>query len=729
MNTTLIDRFNMGTEIPSTALRTVRILLAMMFLCILLGGAAHGAEQPDKALQLIPQPKTIERVAGQCPLGPTLQIEIKDPALKNEAAVLTEDLAPRLNHLNASARLKITLALAPGIPGVPAGKAQAYRLETGPDGIQITGVDAEGVFCGTRTLLQILDNQHAPSQIPALAITDWPDIRYRASQHDTRSQIMQMGTLKRFIQGLADLKYNQFYLYVENAFQYSKHPEIAPDYSFSPADIKELVAFGKRYHVEIIPIQQSLGHQPELLRLPKYSHLSEIKEPLPGLNFPWTLSPAYPETYQLLGDMYADWLALCPSKFFHGGCDEAADLGLGASKELAEKIGVGGVFIEHVKRLQKLLPEGRRLGIWGDMLLEHKKEVEGKIPKDVIIYDWHYTPKAEGYPSVEWFRKQGLDVFICPTTVCCDWEFIDTESITRTIEFFTATGKKHGAIGFLNTNWEFPYQGFIDKGWHGFAYGADAAWSSDAARRQTQAFDARFARVFFRSDAADLGKIFRLLGEPDTILRREWPDADWMSSSKFFHENPQTQDYAMEMDRIFLGQRGFHMFSRAQLERTANQVLAVADQADRLLAAQSGKVEANRDVLPVLDYASKKWHYFAHRLLYVQSARDAYEQALARPSDRIMVNTTIQDARSLLVELAAELDILDGTMRDLWAARLKDAGLVHSSNMYLKNRDLYLKMVKSLDAAAAQFAAKGTLPAASEVGLAQVIPEKAVPAK
>jgi hypothetical protein len=49
--------------------------------------------------------------------------------------------------------------------------------------------------------------------------------------------------------------------------------------------------------------------------------------------------------------------------------------------------------------------------------------------------------------------------------------------------------------------------------------------------------------------------------------------------------------------------------------------------------------------------------------------------------------------------------------------------------MYLKNRDLYLKMVKSLDAAAAQYAAKGTLPAASEVGLTQVIPEKAVPAK
>jgi hypothetical protein len=38
-------------------------------------------------------------------------------------------------------------------------------------------------------------------------------------------------------------------------------------------------------------------------------------------------------------------------------------------------------------------------------------------------------------------------------------------------------------------------------------------------------------------------------------------------------------------------------------------------------------------------------------------------------------------------------------------------------------------MVKSLDAAAAQYASGGTLPAASSVGLEQVIPEQSVPPK
>jgi len=58
------------------------------------------------------------------------------------------------------------LALTPAIPGAPAETVQAYRLTSGADGIRIEGVDAAGVFHGTCTLLQIIDNQRAPSRMP-----------------------------------------------------------------------------------------------------------------------------------------------------------------------------------------------------------------------------------------------------------------------------------------------------------------------------------------------------------------------------------------------------------------------------------------------------------------------------------------------------------------------------------------------------------------------------------
>ena len=89
-----------------------------------------------------------------------------------------------------------------------------------------------------------------------------------------------------------------------------------------------------------------------------------------------------------------------------------------------------------------------------------------------------------------------------------------------------------------------------------------------------------------------------------------------------------------------------------------------------------------------------------------------------------MVNAALQDARALLEALAVDLEILDETMRGLWAPRLKDAGLAQSSMLYLKHRDLYREMAKSLENAAAKHAIDGTLPPAAEIGLEQVAPEQ-----
>jgi hypothetical protein len=65
---------------------------ALVLLFLLISAAIHAAAELD--LKLIPQPKTIQPAAGDCPLGSALDIVIEDPVLKNEADVLAEDLAP-----------------------------------------------------------------------------------------------------------------------------------------------------------------------------------------------------------------------------------------------------------------------------------------------------------------------------------------------------------------------------------------------------------------------------------------------------------------------------------------------------------------------------------------------------------------------------------------------------------------------------------------------------------
>jgi len=688
------------------------------------------------ALKLIPQPKRVEPHEGVLALGTLVCVVPETAVLAADADVLAEELGQRLapgvracspEEVPADAAV-ITLALVEAVEGAPANAFQAYAVDIDSHGIRITGVDADGVFHGTRTLLQIIDNFDHPESIPTLSIRDWPDLRYRGIGHDLRNQIMRIDRLKTFIRRIAYFKYNQLYLYIEIMFDYPSHGDIAPDCALEGDQAAELVEFARRYHVDIVPIQQSLGHQSNLLRLPAYTHLGEVKEKMEGVKMPlWTLSPAYEGTYELLKDMYDDLAAVFPSKFLHAGCDEAYTLGKGASKELADEIGVPGVFVKHIERLRELLPPGRRLGVWGDMLLGFADEVEGKMPSDVIIYDWHYTPQDDGYPSVEWFTSQGLDVIACPAVVRVLWEFTDTHMVMQTIELFLDAARRHGAIGAFMCNWEYPNHGFLDYGWYGFAYGADAAWSGDSSLREVDVLDTRIARLLFRSDRGELAAVFRTLGEPNGILRHEWPSAHWLNTWKFFWEDPQTQNYANEMNDISLRVRGYRIFTRDRLNSIGCRILACADRAERAIDRWGPTAGANGDVLEVVRYAARRWRFFAHRLLYMQSARDAYEYALAMPGKPDAVRAALADASAAADALACELGELDATITRLWRARMQPAGLARYNDIYRHNRNIYARIVEALEAAREQYDTDGTLPSAADVGLEQVVPIEGKP--
>jgi len=696
---------------------------------------AGGSNPSNATLKLIPQPKSLRTTPGTLELGPPVCVIAASPELAGDSEVLAQDLSDRLaqpgnacpsDNVPAES-VTVTLALQDSLEGVPQEAHQAYALDIDRDGVRITGVDADGAFFGTQTLLQIIDNFDSPEALPCLSIRDWPDMRYRGTQHDTRGQIAQINTLKKHIRTLAYFKYNQFYIYIENMFRYSKHPDIPPECALEPDQVAELVEFARRYHVDVVPMQQSLGHQAQLLRVPAYTHLAESQEHIPGTNYLWVLSPAYEETYKLLGDMYEDIVGAFPSKFFHAACDEAGTLGKGASRELAEKIGIGGVFVRHIERLRALLPTDRRLGIWGDMLLGHKDEVEGRMPKDTIIYDWHYIPQDDGYPSVKWFRDQGLDVFVCPANLGYGKVFPHVQDATLNMERFVEVGKSRGAMGMLNCVWELWYQNFFDFVWYGLVYGADAAWSGDKALREPASFNARFARVFFRSDRSELGNLFRILGEPNRVLHEEWPSARWFQVMKMFWEDPRRQEYVLQMNDLSLKNLKYRMFTRTRLAAIAARILVSADEALRELERSAPEARANREVLDALRYAACRYRFFAHRLQYMQSARDAYAYALEMRDHKTAVAAALADARELVRALAGEVKYIEEMMARLWHERRQSLGLDRAAGYYTRSARVYSEISAALLSAQNQYTKDGTLPAAGDVGLEQIIPTEPVP--
>jgi N-acetyl-beta-hexosaminidase len=65
----------------------------------------------------------------------------------------------------------------------------------------------------------------------------------------------------------------------------------------TPDEIRELVAYAKSYHIELVPEQQTFGHLHKALKYEKYNPLAETP-------YGDVLSPQQEGTYKLVADWY-----------------------------------------------------------------------------------------------------------------------------------------------------------------------------------------------------------------------------------------------------------------------------------------------------------------------------------------------------------------------------------------------------------------------------------------
>ena len=158
--------------------------------------------------------------------------------------------------------------------------------------------------------------------------------------------------------------------------------------------------------MDILGNQQSFGHFGAILAHPEFAAARETGD---------VLSPVKEETYKLLDDLYAEEVPLLPFPLFNVCCDETVGLGSGPSKELAAKIGVGGVYVRHIRRIHDLLKNKyrKRMMMWGDIILQHPDKLD-QIPKDTIMLTWGYDPRASFERPDRALRPFGLRVLRLP---------------------------------------------------------------------------------------------------------------------------------------------------------------------------------------------------------------------------------------------------------------------------------------------------------------------------
>jgi len=334
---------------------------------------------------------------------------------------------------------------------------QGYRIIVRPSKVIFVAATNQGLFYAFQTFKQLLREQKAT--LESVLIEDEPDFENRAFMLDiSRDRVPKMETLKRLVDLLSELKYNQFQLYLEHTFAYEKHEKVWKAYSpMTHEEILELDEYCRERFLELVPNQNCFGHLEKWLMHDEYKHLAECPD---GFVFPWgvqsgpfSLSPAVGDSLRFVESLLEELLPHFSSTKVNVGADETFDLGLGRSKELCEKLGKGRVYLNFLLGLYEIVKRhGKTMMFWGDIIKNYPELVD-ELPKDVIALLWGYEEDHPYESECELFAGKGVSFYVCPGTSSWNSFVGRLDNALGNIRNAIQNGKKFNALGFLLTDW------------------------------------------------------------------------------------------------------------------------------------------------------------------------------------------------------------------------------------------------------------------------------------
>jgi hexosaminidase len=469
-------------------------------------------------LRLVPFPKEVQLGPERFPLGRRLILEV----CQSEAPTLVEQInhelelagfnPPKVHAIRTPAYVVRLSTKARWNIKKPSPTAvrhpDEYELQVAPNAVTVQASGAAGLFYGVQTLRQLIRANRQDDALPGVSIRDWPVLSWRAFQDDlTRGPSSTLRNLEEQAGLGAFLKLNVFTYYMEHQFAFKKYPLIGPkEGSLTPEDLRALVDSSTPLHLNILGNQQSFGHFSAILAHPEFAGLRET---------PYLLSPTNEKSYELLNDLYSEVAPLLPFPYFNVCCDETDGLGEGPSRPLADRIGTGALYVQHIRRVHDLVTNQyhKRMLMWGDIILRHPDQIN-RIPKDTILLTWGYDPRGSYEDQILPISKAGCQFLVCPGVNNWNRLLPKFGAATTNIQNFVRDGLQQGALGMLNTAWDDDGETFNAPNWHGFAWGAECAWNGSTTSARD--FNHRIGAVLFGDGGDSFGEAIEALSSSES---------------------------------------------------------------------------------------------------------------------------------------------------------------------------------------------------------------------
>jgi hexosaminidase len=435
-------------------------------------------------LHLLPRPQAVS--AGTCsfPMKRGLRVARQfDRAAADEIDERWRALGiPSLVRSAAASDVRVVHATLP---------PQAYRLQTRADGaVTISAGDADGAFYAAMTLAQLPERGSAGWSLPCVQIDDAPALRWRVLSDDvSRGPLPTMRYFEERIRTIAAFKMNGYSPYMEHVFVDPRNPLPAPLDGITPAQLRELDVYARRFHVTFIPEQQTFAHMHNTLRYEKYAPAAELPHA-------FLLSPASSISIPYITQVIKDELAVVPHPpFFHIGSDETSTLGKGQSSAIVAQHGLTRVYAQHINAMNAIVaPSGARLMLWDDGI-ENDPAIMTLIPRNAVVVNWHYGAETTFMPYISRLAKGGFDQMISPGDSNWNQIFPDINTALRNERTFIDEGKRAHVLGLFQTVWHDDGESLFEATWYPVLYAGVSAWEQRSV--EPQRFQADFPFAFF----------------------------------------------------------------------------------------------------------------------------------------------------------------------------------------------------------------------------------------
>lgn len=273
----------------------------------------------DAPVALIPYPQSVTWAKRKVSFR-SCHLKITDFSKSDLATVI-----PELREVLSEGRVKMATSKGPGTVTLLMRKGEienavipeeAYSLSVKAGRVELVASTGHGLFNGLQTLRQLITRNGSPG-LPMCEITDWPAFRVRGFMHDLGRYYQSPDFLKEQLEILSRYKINTFHMHLTDdpawRVEVKKYPALTaaehhwksrrPGKFYTQAELKDIVEFCAKRHINIIPEIDMPGHSKSFTRA--IGHDMQT-----------------PQGMKVLQECLKEIIPIFPGKMIHIGSDE-----------------------------------------------------------------------------------------------------------------------------------------------------------------------------------------------------------------------------------------------------------------------------------------------------------------------------------------------------------------------------------------------------------------------